>query len=772
MIGKSGSWLVLAAVLGVLPSVVAAQGGALGDYQHAESFLPGNLQRHMYVADVQPNWVGKTNRFWYLKIGPTGKHFILVDAERNTQGPAFDQTRLAAGLSGASGKTYTASDLPFYTFTFGGGSKAIQFEVESTRWSCTLTNYDCKQTPVSQYESLSPDGRWAVFVKGYNLYVRNVTTGAVSQLTENGKPGDSYATRLPDLLTLVQEGVTNGDDVREKPAIFWSPDSTRLITYQLDSRKAGRFNSMQYVPSNQLRPINYNYVYPLPGEVLPIAMPVVFQLAPVFRRVDVQTSPLQIRYYGGPRFSWMPDSQHVYYTYDGRGEKYIELREVNADTGAQRILHREDARPYPYVDSYEATMYRFVDHQKEFLWTSERSGWDQLYLYDTATGKLIRQLTHGKWVVRRIVSVDEKNHDVFFLAGGVQTSVDPYYTYLYRVNMNGGGMKLLTPEDADHSASVSPDGKYFVDSYSTPDLPGESVLARTSNGSTVRILERTDDTWLSTMGWEPPIPFKGKAADGKTELYGLIVKPTHFDSSRKYPVLEQIYTGPHGFFVPKTFGRALGLQRMAELGFVVVMVDGRGTAGRSRDFHDFSYHNLGNVFVDHVDMIRQMAAKYPWMDITRVGIYGTSAGGYGSAHAFLQFPDFYKVCVSTSGDHDPRLDKAVWNEEYQGYPVGKDYIEQSNEVLASRLKGRLLLIHGDIDNNVNPAETMRLVDALMTANKPFDMLLVPNMHHGDSGPHKLYVTLRRWNYFVRHLLGVEPPKDFVIHEAPFHFPRQ
>lgn len=328
-------------------------------------------------------------------------------------------------------------------------------------------------------------------------------------------------------------------------------------------------------------------------------------------------------------------------------------------------------------------------------------------------------------------------------------------------------MQLLTPEDAYHLVSMSPDGKYFVDNYSRPDLPSVSVLRRATDGSRIRVLEQTDTTWLEQQGWVPPIAFKGKATDGKTDLYGLIVRPTHFDPHKKYPVLENIYTGPQGFFVPKTFMTPpfnTNLQAMAELGFVVVMVDGRGTTGRSRDFHDFSYHNLGNVFGDHVAMIKQMAAKYPWMDASRVGIYGASAGGYGSTHAFLQYPDFYKVCVSTSGDHDPRLDKAVWNEVYQGYPVGKDYAEQANEALVDRLKGHLLLIHGDIDDNVNPVETMRLVDALMTADKPFDMLLVPNMYHGDSGPHARYVTLRRWNYFVQHLLGETPPTGFRIQE--------
>jgi dipeptidyl-peptidase-4 len=766
-------WVAPAALLVLLPVSALAQ-GTRADYQRAESFLPGNLQKKLYIANVRPNWIRHSDRFWYLKMGPQGKQFILVDAAKNTQGPAFDQARLAASLSKAAGKTYKADDLPFYSFKFVKDGHAIRFQIDGAPWTCSLDKYECKKAPkppAAPFESLSPNGRWAAFVRNYNLYVRDVTTGTVSQLTHDGVAGDDYATPLPDLRTLVREDVTNGDNVKERPAVFWSPDSSKLVTYRMDSRNAGRFTSLQYVPPHQLRPIAYNYVYPLPGEILPKAMPIVFDLETGIRRIDVKTPPLQMQFQGGPHFRWLPDNQHFYYRYDERGEKAIELREVNGDTGEQRVVYREVAKPYPYVDPGES-MFRFIDHAKQFLWASERSGWNQLYLYDTATGKLVDQVTHGNWVVRRIVSVDEKTHQVFFLAGGVEPNMDPYYTQLYRINLDGSGMKRLTPEDANHSATVSPDGKYFVDNYSRVNLPGESVLRRTIDGSTVRVLERTDDSWLVKLGWKPPIPFEGKAADGKTDLYGVIVRPTDFGASKKYPILEDIYTGPQGFFVPKTFGRTMRLQSMAELGFVVVMVDGRGTTGRSRAFHDFSYHNMGNVFIDHVTMIKEMAAKYPWMDIHKVGIYGTSAGGYGSAHAFLQFPDFYKVCVSTSGDHDPRLDKAWWNELYQGYPVGKDYKEQANATIADRMKGHLLLIHGDIDDNVNPSETMRLVNALMTDNKNFDMLFVPNMYHGDSGPHAHYVTRRRWDYFVRYLLDVKPPENFKIHEAPFHYFRR
>lgn len=756
--------LAVALVLLVtLPKVAMAQ-GTRTDYQQAEQFLGENLTSKIYFANVDPNWVGKDDSFWYLRPGPTAKRFIEVDPASTITKPAFDQTRLAASLSRAGGKIYTAAELPFDEFHFTDGGNAIGFLIDSTHWQCRLDDYACTRHPraiATKPVSKSPDGRWTAFVQDHNLYVRNTGTSEVKQLTWDGNPKNDYATAWSWLGMMVSQGVTTGVNARMEPQVVWSPDSRYLVTYRMDTRRTGYLHSLQYVPPHQLRPRDFRYVYPLPGDPLPLAEPIVFKLSQTIQRINVQTAPLQVLTWGDPKFDWSEDSQHIRYLYKGRGEKYLELRDIDAATGIQRVIHREDAKPYLYVDPY-TTSYRFIGHGKQFLWASGRSGWIQLYLYDTASGRLTRRLTQGKWAVRRIVYVDEKHGQVYFLASGVDPGMDPYFTQLYRVGLDGRAMQLLTPENANHQVAMSPDGKYFVDNYSTPDTPGESVLRR-DDGTTVKMLEHTDTTWLVRQGWTPPIPFEGTAADGTTKLYGLIVRPTHFNPEHTYPVVEYIYTGPHDFFVPKTFDRTMNLQAMAELGFVVVMVDGRGTAWRSRAFREFSYHNLGNVFVDHVAMIRQMGARYPWMDLNRVGIYGYSHGGYGSTHAFLQFPDFYKVCVSTSGDHNALLDKASWNELFQGYPVGDDYSEQANEALVKRLKGHLLLIHGDIDGNVNMAETMRLVDALMRVNKPFDMMIVPNMAHGDSGPHANYVMVRRWNYFVRYLLRVTPPADFSLH---------
>lgn len=749
----------------VLPSLLllalpAVAQGTLEDYQRAERFLSGNLRHHAFPADVTPHWVEKTNRFWYRRATAKGADFVLVDAEQNTVGPAFDQSRLAAALTQALKQNYSATDLPFQDFDFVDNGKAIRFSLDGGQWTCQLATYECKAedaSPEKPNEVVSPNKRFAAYVSEHNLYLRDLSTGTVLQLTHDGAPSYDYATPLPSLRVMVDQGT---EDVKQPAAVFWSPDSKKLVTYRIESRNSGHFTSLQFVPPDQIRPRAFTYVYPLPGEVLAKAEPIIFDLQSG-KRIDVQTPPLELPFQDGPGFEWFADSKSFNYDYDERGYKAKELRVVDAATGEQKVLVREQADPY--VDPGE-TFFRFVDPSQEILWSSERDGWNHLYVYSRKTGQLENQITQGPWVVREISYVDEKNRQVYFLASGREKNEDPYLTHLYRAGFDGKSLQLLTPESANHAVSFSADGKFFVDSYSRVDLPGESVLRRADNGAEVKVLEKADFSELIQANWKFPEPFQGKALDGTTDIYGLIWRPSNFDSSKKYPIVEHVYTGPQGFFVPKTIAASLRLQSVAELGFIVVMVDGRGTVGRSRAFHNFSYHNLGGSFDDHVALIKQMAARYPYMDITRVGIFGTSAGGYGSSHAILVHPEFYKVCVSISGDHDARLDKAWWNEAYQGYPIGDDYVAQSNVTMADRLQGHLLLEHGDIDDNVHPVGTMRFADALMKANKNFDMLLVPNMYHGESGEHALYLVRRRWDYFVEHLLGVTPPANFEIKE--------
>ena len=757
---KSNARLLILVVLVMTfaPHLVVAQ-GTVDDYRKAEFFQTGAQRKLITVANVAPHWMEKSSKFWYRNTGPKKSEFLLVDPAQNTVTPAFDHERLAAALSRAAKQEFQAVKLPFESFEFVDGNKSISFRVKESGWVCKLDEYVCsrdsKDNQANTLERLSPDGRWSAFVREHNLSVRNVSTGTIAQLTSDGVPCWDYATPIPSLQLMVEQGTQN---VRERADVFWSPDSSKLVTYRIDCRNSGRFTSLQFVPSDQLRPKAFNFVYPLPGEVLAKAEPIIFDLQSG-KRTDVKTAPLELPFQDGPGFDWFDDSKSFYYDYGERGSKSIELRVVDGSTGEQKVLVREEAEKY--VDPGE-TFYRFLHTSGEILWSSERDGWNHLYLYNEKTGKLVNQITQGPWVVHSVEAIDEKNRKVYFLAGGREKDENPYQTHLYSVGLDGKGLTLLTPDNATHSISMSPDFSYFIDNYSRPDLPGAAVLRRTKDASEVRVLIKGDASELLATGWKYPEPFQGKSADGKTDLYGLIWRPSKYDPAQKYPVIEQVYTGPQSFFTPKTFGGAIlrgSLQAVAELGAVVVMIDGRGTTGRSRAFHEYSYRNLGGSFEDHVAMIKQMAAKHPFIDATRVGIYGTSAGGYGAAHAMLAFPEFYKVGVSISGDQDARLDKAWWNELYQGYPMQEDYVAQSNVTMAGRLDGHLLLVHGDVDDNVHPAGTMRFADALMKANKSFDMLFVPNMSHGERTD---YLARRRWDYFVQNLLGVMPPHNFEI----------
>jgi dipeptidyl-peptidase-4 len=417
-------------------------------------------------------------------------------------------------------------------------------------------------------EQVSPDGNWSAFVDHYNLYVRNLSTGTVAQLTTDGEKSWDYATQLPSSDLLVQAGT---EAVRQPAAVFWSPDSSKLVTYRIDSRNAGRFTTMQFVPPDQLRPKAFSYVYPLPGEIMPTAQPIIFDVQ-TLNRSSIQTAPLEIYFQGGPHFSWYKDGKRIHYMFWSRGDKRFEFREVDAETSTQRVAIEEEAKTY--IDPGETRVVP-VNEGAELLVTSERDGWNHIFLYHGKTGKIENQVTKGPWAVRSIVHVDDKNRQVYFLAGGRENG-DPYLTHLYKVNFDGTSLQLLTPENANHTSVVSPDSRFFVDSYSRADLPGESDLRRTSDGSVVQVLEKADAGALQKAGWKFPEPFKGVATDGKTELHGLIWRPSNFDTSKKYPVIEQIYTGPQDFFVPKTFGTAnagrSGFQSVAELGFIVVMV--------------------------------------------------------------------------------------------------------------------------------------------------------------------------------------------------------
>jgi len=483
-------------------------------------------------------------------------------------------------------------------------------------------------------------------------------------------------------------------------------------------------------------------------------------------------------YYGSPLnqdiFWWDDSNTHVYYVVSDRGYQGYSLVRVNGRTGAAKVLVHEEADTGidPRMTRGGQPNIRVIAEGSEVVWFSQRDGWGHLYLYDAESGSIKNRITEGPWAVAEIEHIDEENRTVYFTAVGREQGRDPYYQHLYRTSLDGGSVELLTPEDAHHKVSFAPSGGYFVDTYSRLDMPPRSVL-RTTAGECVLELEEADDTQLQAMGWTYPERFCVKGRDGQTDIYGIILRPSNFNEQDKLPVLDDIYAGPQTNRAHVSFGhsaekRSAGFwqaQALAELGFVVVMIDGMGMPYRSKAFQDYAFRDLADGGVDdHIAALRQLADKYPYMDLERVGIYGHSAGGYSSAHAILAYPEFFEVAVSTAGNHDHRLDEAVWVERYMGLPVEDHYREQANSSIAHRLEGKLLLMHGEMDENVHPASTLQLVDALIKADKDFDMFILPNRPHACTGDP--FFIRKRWEYFVRHLLGAEPPKDYHICTTP------
>jgi dipeptidyl aminopeptidase/acylaminoacyl peptidase len=524
-------------------------------------------------------------------------------------------------------------------------------------------------------------------------------------------------------------------------------------------------------------PVLQAWKYPLPGDdVVTMIQRVIIDVEGP-RVVRLQMPPDQHRgslcdhlVCRGSEWSdvqWSPDSKRLGFLSTSRDHKQEQLHVTDADTGVVREVMEETVPTY-YESGAGRVSWRYLPSSNEVIWYSERDNWGHLYLYDLATGKLKNAITSGEWAVTQLLHVDERNREVYFLAVGREKG-NPYFSYLYRAGFDGKKLSLLTPEPGNHEVSFSPSGKFFVDSYSQPDVPPISVL-RDQNGKTLATLGKADISKLLVAGWKPPTPFTVKARDGKTDLYGLMFKPTNFDPSRKYPIVNHIYPGPQGGSVgSRSFSAARGdAQALAELGFVVIELDGMGNPLRSKSFHDFYAKDLGdNTLPDQVSGMKQLAERYPWIDLDRVGIYGHSGGGYATADAMFRYPDFFKVGISESGNHDNREYEDDWAEKWMGLLTKNadgisNYSGQANQSLAKNLKGHLLLAHGTLDDNVPPYNTLLVVDELIKANKDFDLLMLPNQRHG-YGNASNYMTRRRWDYFVRYLLGAEPPYEYRMH---------
>ena len=574
----------------------------------------------------------------------------------------------------------------------------------------------------------SPDGKWHAFFSDHNLHLRDMSSGDEFILSTDGSAEDEYSGR-----------------------VYWSPDSKKVVALRTKKGDERKVYYVESSPKDQIQPKLHSYDYLKPGDRVALPKPMMFDVktrALVSINDDLFLDPWSLT-----DLRWAADSKRFTFIYNQRGHQVLRVIAVDAASGEARAIVNEQSATF--IDYSDKQFVHYLDQARQIIWMSERDGWNHLYLYDAETGKVKNQITKGEWVVRGVDKVDEQNRQVWFRAGGIRPGQDPYQIHYCRVNFNGSGLTILTEGDGTHSIEFSPARRFFIDNWSRVDSPPVTELRRVEDGQRVCELERADSASLSEIGWQMPERFVAKSRDGETDIYGVIFRPTNFDATKNYPVIEEIYAGPQGSFVPKSFKPFHAMQSMAELGFIVVKIDGMGTSNRSKKFHDVCWKNLGDSgFPDRILWIKAAAAKYPFMDLTRVGIYGGSAGGQSSTRALLAYGDFYKVAVSDCGCHDNRMDKIWWNEQWMGWPVGPHYEEQSNVTQAHKLQGKLLLVVGEMDENVDPASTMQVVNALIQADKDFDLLVVPGRGHGAADSE--YGRRRRADFFVRHLLKVEP----------------
>ena len=763
--------ITLAVLLAAAPLSLAAQAPRVmtaDDYARAERFLGASTNPLVSGLAGRPTWLAD-GRFWYRATVANGSAFFLVDPVKRTRVPVFDPARLGAALASASGSPVDGTRLPFQTFELSTTAHALTAMVRDKRWSCDLAAYTCAaagavpQTP--ENASVSPNGKWAVFIRDYNLWTRELSSGTETQLTTDGIKDFAYATN--------NAGWAHTSD----PVLTWSPDSRQIATFQHDGRGV---RDMYLVTSNVGSPQLQAWKYPLPGDS------VVFRISRVVVNQGPDGKPRVVRLQMPPDahrstvsdhvacdggvvcdVQWYPDGSHVAFVSSSRDHKSAWVRVADAATGAVRTLFEEKSATQVGDASLPENLWRVLPSSNELIWWSEREGWVQLYLHDLTTGALKQRITSGDGNVADVLRVDEKARAIWFMSNGKEAGRDPYFQHLYRVGFDGKAQTLLTPENANHTVTLSPDGKYFVDSYSTPDTPPVTVL-RDARGRLMQTLEKADVSRLVASGWKPPTPVRTKARDGTTDIYGLMFTPSALDSARKYPIINYIYPGPQsGSVGTRSFGPSRGDQQaLAELGFVVVAIDGMGTPGRSKAFHDAYYGRMGdNTIPDQVASMKELATRYRFIDIDKVGIWGHSGGGFATASAMFRAPDFFDVGIAESGNHDNRNYEDDWGERYQGLLVksgpSDNYANEANQTYAKNLKGKLLLAHGAMDDNVPPYNTTLVVDALVKAGKDFDLLLFPNARHG-YGADTNYMMRRRWDYFVRNLGGAEPPKEYQI----------
>jgi len=738
-------------------------------YRTAERLLRHNRSGLVLGGKIRPRWIGNGTRFWYTVDSGAGREFVLAEPAEGTRRPAFDHQRLAAALATASDQEVDATALPFAGVELTGD--VIEFDAFGEHWRCGLDDYTCAKVergPVRDpLEIVAPDGKRAVFREGHDIRARSLVDPEDWALTGDGTHDRDYGVN-PDYFMystqLPKIGIPH-----LPPAAVWSPDSTRVLTHGTDQRGVRETHLVQVAPTDGAAPRLLTQRFAFPGdERLPMAEFVVLDVANG-TAVPAQGEPVTMSMMSPITRGWAwwaKDSSAVYYLDSSRDVKVLSLRRLDPDSGEVRTLVSESAttRVEPAQVLMEAPMVEVLSAGEEVLWYSQRDGWGHLYLYGAQDGELLARVTSGSWAVRQILRVDEQQRVVYFLASGL-VEADPYRRTVCRVGLDGSGFAKVTDDDLDHVVTVPPDLAYFIDSASTNEVP-PSITARGWDGRVLVELEQADISRLLESGWSPPERFRVTAADGETDIYGMLYRPHGFDPGKRYPVLDHPYCFPNANRVSPAFDPGYygyDAEVLAALGFVVLAVDGRGTPGRSKAFHDASYCRIADAvgLADHVSAIHELGRTRPWMDLERVGAFGMSAGGFATVRGMLDFPELFKVGVAEDGMHDIRYVELSVAEMYNGPFNSVTYAEASNEDIVDRLIGKLLLVHGGLDDSVSPHLTLRLAERLIAADKDFDMLIVPGADHAYIG-YEHYVNRRRWDFLVRNLMGSEPPDGYRL----------
>ncbi|MDT0604180.1 S9 family peptidase [Thalassotalea castellviae] len=730
------------------------------DYQQAEKQLSATTKKLVTGTVEYPHWSSE-NALYYRSHTSEGNRFYRIDAKSKKKSFAFDHQKLAEALARITESDINQHNLPFTTI-HSSEQNVITLSIKKQSYRCDITQYLCQIDKLAKTsnELLAPNGKHAVYIQDHNLWLRDIATNKTTQLTTDGIENFGYSTNNAGWVR------------RSTPVVKWSPDSKKLTTFKHDSRNVGE---MAIVSSAVGHPKIDVWKYPLPGDehIFKIHRVVIdvenAKLTPLDMAPDDHRSTITDHVAGRDGslldIDWAEDSNSFAFVSSSRDHKQATLRIANANTGKVKTIFTETEDSF-FESGVQGISWKYLEKSNEVIWFSQRSDWGHLYLIDLESGNIKKQITRGDWTVISLLHVNQDTGKLIFTGAGKEGG-DPYFHYLYSVNKDGSNLQLLTPKKQHHRITLADNGQYFLDRVSTYNQAEQSYIRSTENGQSFAI-ETMDIAKLLQTGWQAPTPFIVKDRNGLHDLHGLMYKPSNFDANKSYPVVNYLYPGPQvGSIRGRHFREARGdNQAIAELGFIVIEIDALGTPGRSKSFHEFYYGNMGDSGIpDQVAAIKQLAQQYTWIDDSNVGIWGHSGGGFASTRALLLYPDFYRVAVSQAGNHDNRNYADEWGEKFHGLVTENErgesnYDSQANQLIAKNLKGKLLIAHGTTDTNVHPNNTLEVVNALIEANKDFDMIMLPNRGHGFA--REPFMMRKRWDYFVEHLMGAQPPKEFTF----------